>query len=257
MRSVNERRCNLTSPFIGWTHAQNDPWINNNQNVLWWHCIYKYNLPSIISDQLPWDYSEKKIAKKIYQGYSMRIVRVFVWGNGRLVFFFFNLSIYLFIYIFIHFVKCKQNFDTLFSLSTGLGNGLVYYKGSENQRPGQQFPSLCHGTSQQDSICCMALQWRHVCVMASQNTGNSTICPIIWSMYLVHAQTHLGQVGKWPWRCTTTGLDNSMESQTKIICPVILEICVPQCLEFTGPRWTPRTKASDAELWCFLWSRPE
>ena len=24
--------------------------------------------------------------------------------------------------------------------------------------------------------------------------------------------------------------------------------------EFTGPRWMPRTKASDMELWCFLWS---
>ena len=23
------------------------------------------------------------------------------------------------------------------------------------------------------------------------------------------------------------------------------------CGEFTGPRWIPRTKASDAELWCF------
>ena len=26
------------------------------------------------------------------------------------------------------------------------------------------------------------------------------------------------------------------------------------CREFTGDRWTPSTKASDAELWCFLWS---
>ena len=26
------------------------------------------------------------------------------------------------------------------------------------------------------------------------------------------------------------------------------------CGEFTGPRWIPHTKASDAELWCFLWS---
>ena len=25
--------------------------------------------------------------------------------------------------------------------------------------------------------------------------------------------------------------------------------------EFTGPRWIPHTKASDAELWWFLWSR--
>ena len=28
------------------------------------------------------------------------------------------------------------------------------------------------------------------------------------------------------------------------------------CGEFTGHRWIPRTKASDAELWCFLWSGP-
>ena len=26
------------------------------------------------------------------------------------------------------------------------------------------------------------------------------------------------------------------------------------CREFTGHRWIPRTKASNAELWCFLWS---
>ena len=28
------------------------------------------------------------------------------------------------------------------------------------------------------------------------------------------------------------------------------------CEECTGHRWIPRTKASDAELWCFLWSVP-
>ena len=27
--------------------------------------------------------------------------------------------------------------------------------------------------------------------------------------------------------------------------------------EFTGPRWTPRTKASDAERSCFIWFAPE
>ena len=31
----------------------------------------------------------------------------------------------------------------------------------------------------------------------------------------------------------------------------------PFVREFTGPRWIPRTKASDAELWCFLWSASE
>ena len=29
------------------------------------------------------------------------------------------------------------------------------------------------------------------------------------------------------------------------------------CVEFTGDRWIPCTKASDEELWCFLWSAPE
>ena len=29
------------------------------------------------------------------------------------------------------------------------------------------------------------------------------------------------------------------------------------CGESTGPRCIPRTKASDAELWCFLWSASE
>ena len=30
----------------------------------------------------------------------------------------------------------------------------------------------------------------------------------------------------------------------------------PLCGEFTGHRRIPRTKGSDAELWCFLWSAP-
>ena len=30
----------------------------------------------------------------------------------------------------------------------------------------------------------------------------------------------------------------------------------PLCMEFTGHRWIPLSKASNAELWCFLWSSP-
>ena len=37
----------------------------------------------------------------------------------------------------------------------------------------------------------------------------------------------------------------------------IFRVTGPLCGEFTGYRWNPRTKASDAELWCFLWSAPE
>ena len=37
----------------------------------------------------------------------------------------------------------------------------------------------------------------------------------------------------------------------------IFRIAGPFWGEFTGHRWIPRTKASDMELWCFLWSAPE
>ena len=36
----------------------------------------------------------------------------------------------------------------------------------------------------------------------------------------------------------------------------IFRVTGPLSGEFTGHRWTPLTKASDAELWCFLWSLP-
>ena len=37
----------------------------------------------------------------------------------------------------------------------------------------------------------------------------------------------------------------------------IFSVTGPLCGEFTGHRWIPCTKASDAELWCFLWSAPK
>ena len=36
----------------------------------------------------------------------------------------------------------------------------------------------------------------------------------------------------------------------------IFRVTGPLCGEFTGHRWICLTKASDAELWCFLWSAP-
>ena len=36
----------------------------------------------------------------------------------------------------------------------------------------------------------------------------------------------------------------------------IFRVTGPLWGEFTGHRWIPLTKASDAELWCFLWSKP-
>ena len=37
----------------------------------------------------------------------------------------------------------------------------------------------------------------------------------------------------------------------------IFRVTSPFCGAFAGHQWIPRTNASDAELWCFLWSAPE
>ena len=37
----------------------------------------------------------------------------------------------------------------------------------------------------------------------------------------------------------------------------IFRVAGPLCGEFVGRRPSPLTKASDAELWCFLWSATE
>ena len=48
------------------------------------------------------------------------------------------------------------------------------------------------------------------------------------------------------WRIMTTSSNGNIFHVTDHLCG-----------EFTGHWWISRTKASDAELWCFLWSAPE
>ena len=49
----------------------------------------------------------------------------------------------------------------------------------------------------------------------------------------------------WFWSMMTSSNEN------------IFRVTGHLCGEFTGLRWIPRTKVSDAELWCFLWSASE
>ena len=37
----------------------------------------------------------------------------------------------------------------------------------------------------------------------------------------------------------------------------VFRVTGPLWGESTGDRWIPLTKASDADLWCFLWCAPE
>ena len=46
--------------------------------------------------------------------------------------------------------------------------------------------------------------------------------------FLAHGQAHIGQMGKWPWQCTTRGLDNSTKLRMEKIRQAVTEIWVPQ-----------------------------
>ena len=55
------------------------------------------------------------------------------------------------------------------------------------------------------------------------------------------------------YQCCTSLVDISMTSSNEYI----FRFTGLLWGESTGHRWIPLTKASDAELWCFLWSAPE
>ena len=55
--------------------------------------------------------------------------------------------------------------------------------------------------------------------------------------FLAHGQAHMGQMGKWPWQCTPTGLDNSTELRTERIHEVVTEIWGSQVWQLLA--WPP------------------
>ena len=59
--------------------------------------------------------------------------------------------------------------------------------------------------------------------------------------------------GSWKYQCIV-GMATYGESHGDVIKWKHFPRYWPFVREFTGHRWIPRTKASDAELWCFTWS---
>ena len=56
--------------------------------------------------------------------------------------------------------------------------------------------------------------------------------------FLAHGQADMGQMGKWPYQCTTRGLDDSTELWMEKIRQLVTEIGVPQA-------WQPSARLPD------------
>ena len=68
--------------------------------------------------------------------------------------------------------------------------------------------------------------------------------------------------GHWMNKNSTRKAINSMWNHSKVYMMTssngnIFRVTGHLFGEFTGDRWIPHTKASDAEVWSFLWSAPE
>ena len=67
------------------------------------------------------------------------------------------------------------------------------------------------------------------------------------TIFFAQRQAHMRKMGKWPWQCTTTGLDNSTELRTEQIRRAVTEIWVPQVCQppvlptARPPAWTVMT----------------
>ena len=59
-----------------------------------------------------------------------------------------------------------------------------------------------------------------------------------------------------PWRLSRQPLSKPTYSMMASSNENIVRVTGSLCGEFPGHRWIPFTKASDAELWCFIWSVP-
>ena len=101
---------------------------------------------------------------------------------------------------------------------------------------------------------------------------------ITWQYIKVRGQIYIWQdLDKWPWAHRQFNRSDLLwtEASTLVLLDYesmrwssprlfmmtssngnVSRVTDSLCGEFTGHRWIPRTKASDAELWCFLWSAP-
>ena len=89
-------------------------------------------------------------------------------------------------------------------------------------------------------------------------TRNNFRRPFVWGIYRfpvdelhVHVTTLMSEKSDvtWAWGSLVGYIFMMMSSNGNIF-----RVTGHLCGEFTGPRWIPHTKASDAELWCLLWS---
>ena len=92
----------------------------------------------------------------------------------------------------------------------------------------------------------------HVVGKVSQINTNTIACPGVCSKWNKKKGSKLRVTSPLWWESLVTSKCMMVSSNGNFF-----RFTGPLCGEFTGHRWIPLTKASEVELWCFLWSVPE
>ena len=88
-----------------------------------------------------------------------------------------------------------------------------------------------------------------------KNNVSVSVCMIKFLLWLRHHQSTIHFNAKcFKLLSKSISFANNMMTSSN---GNIFRVTGPLCGEFTGHRWIPLTKASDAELWYFLWPAPE
>ena len=94
---------------------------------------------------------------------------------------------------------------------------------------------------------------RHWCRSATEGATVLVLWQSVWRMCLAVNTHSIKGFFSWVAQSVVISLSYMMTSSNGNIFRVTGHLCG----EFTGLRWIPHTKVSDAELWCLLWSAPE
>ena len=135
--------------------------------------------------------------------------------------------------------------------------------------------------NQADEICCIlgsvasskltthTRVYRSHCIFV---TYENNILTLLWRNSVYFSRFHFriqGHIVPWSYSLLLfffrLGSTNSLATPEVIMSSLmmtssngnIFRVTSYLCGEFTRHRWIPCTKASDRELWCFLWSPPE
>ena len=100
-------------------------------------------------------------------------------------------------------------------------------------------------------------------IWGRQDPGGSHVGPINFAIWVPKGKPIVVKLfASWGWMFKTSNYTHCLYGYYWFIHVINammgwLKHLILMITSSNGPRWVPQTKASDAELWCLLWSAPE